>query len=101
MSARRRPCARPLFDQTTFSRWYLAGAGRLDLASGKLSAIRAPTLLIVGGEDKLVIEMNREAGAEFTCEWRLEIVPGATQFFEEPGSMEQVALLSREGSGGI
>jgi putative phosphoribosyl transferase len=53
-------------------------------------------LLIVGGRDIAVIEMNRAAFAELRCEKRLEIVPGATHLFEEPGTLEQVARLARD-----
>lgn len=70
--------------------------GRPDLAGDALRAVRAPTLLIVGGDDQPVIDMNRAAAARLTCVWHLEIVPGATHLFEEPGAMEQVALLTRE-----
>ncbi len=70
--------------------------GRPDLADEALQAVRAPTLLIVGGGDETVIELNREAAAHLACEWRLEIIPGATHLFEEPGAMEQVALLTRQ-----
>ena len=54
----------------------------------------APTLLIVGGDDDVVISLNREALARLRCEKRLEIVPGATHLFEEPGSLERVAALA-------
>jgi dienelactone hydrolase len=70
--------------------------GRPDLAGDALPAVRAPTLLIVGGDDETVIDLNREAAAHLTCEWRLEIIPGATHLFEEPGAIEQVTLLTRE-----
>ena len=70
--------------------------GRPDLAGDALPAVRAPTLLIVGGDDEPVIELNREAAARLVCEWRLDIIPGATHLFEEPGTMERVALLTRE-----
>ncbi len=70
--------------------------GRPDLAGDALPAVRAPTLLIVGGDDQPVIGMNRSAAASLGCEWRLDIVPGATHLFEEPGTMEQVALLARQ-----
>jgi putative phosphoribosyl transferase len=69
--------------------------GRPDLAGAALPHVRAPTLLIVGGHDYPVIEMNREALAELRCEKRLEIVPGATHLFEEPGTLEEVARLAR------
>jgi putative phosphoribosyl transferase len=69
--------------------------GRPDLAGPALPYVRAPTLLIVGGEDKLVIDLNRQAFEQLTCEKRLEIVPGATHLFEEPGALEQVGDLAR------
>jgi putative phosphoribosyl transferase len=69
--------------------------GRPDLAGDALPHVRAPTLLVVGGEDRPVIGMNREALAELRCEKRLEIVPGATHLFEEPGALEEVARLAR------
>jgi dienelactone hydrolase len=68
--------------------------GRPDLAHEALGAVRAPTLLIVGGEDRVVIGLNRQALAALTCEKSLEIVPGATHLFEEPGTLEQVAALA-------
>ena len=70
--------------------------GRPDLAGPRLAAVRAPTLLIVGGLDHVVIERNREAALQLTCEHRLEIVPGATHLFEEPGTLEQAARLATE-----
>jgi dienelactone hydrolase len=70
--------------------------GRPDLASERLADVRAPTLLIVGGRDEPVIDMNREALALLRVEKRLEIVPGATHLFEEPGTLEQVARLARD-----
>jgi dienelactone hydrolase len=68
--------------------------GRPDLAGNLLSRVQAPTLLIVGGEDRAVIEMNRDAFAQLTCKKRIEIVPGATHLFEEPGALEAVARLA-------
>jgi dienelactone hydrolase len=68
--------------------------GRPDLAGDLLSRVQAPTLLIVGGEDRAVIEMNRDAYAQLTCKKKLEIVPGATHLFEEPGALEAVARLA-------
>lgn len=68
--------------------------GRPDLAGDALGAVRAPTLLIVGGNDDIVIELNEEAYAQLTCEKRLEIVPDATHLFEEPGTLEVVAELA-------
>jgi putative phosphoribosyl transferase len=69
--------------------------GRPDLAGAALARVRAPTLLIVGGRDHAVIEMNREALAELRGEKRLEIVAGATHLFEEPGTLDVVAGLAR------
>src|ERR1700719_5198167 len=63
--------------------------GRPDLAGPALARVEAPTLLIVGGRDDLVLELNRRAFAELTCEKRLEILPGATHLFEEPGAIER------------
>ncbi len=70
--------------------------GRPDLAGAALPHVRAPTLLIVGGHDYPVIEMNRAAFDQLECEKRLEIVPGATHLFEEPGALEAVARLARD-----
>ncbi|MFE3887704.1 phosphoribosyltransferase family protein [Streptomyces lydicus] len=70
--------------------------GRPDLAGPLLPAVRAPTLLIVGGNDPLVIDLNREAEAALRAETRLEIVPGATHLFEERGALQQVADLARD-----
>jgi pimeloyl-ACP methyl ester carboxylesterase len=70
--------------------------GRPDLAGPALAHVRAPTLLIVGGNDHAVIELNREALAQLRCEKRLIIVPGATHLFEEPGALDEVARLARE-----
>jgi pimeloyl-ACP methyl ester carboxylesterase len=69
--------------------------GRPDLAGGALPRVEAPTLLIVGGDDLPVIELNREAMAQMRCKRRLEIVPGASHLFEEPGALEGVARLAR------
>ncbi len=70
--------------------------GRPDLAGAVLPRVLAPTLLIVGGDDEPVITMNREAMARIRAETRLEIVPGATHLFEEPGALEQVARLAAD-----
>lgn len=64
--------------------------GRPDLADGVLSRVQAPTLLIVGGDDEPVIEMNRDAMRQMTAPVELEIIPGATHLFEEPGTLERV-----------
>jgi putative phosphoribosyl transferase len=68
--------------------------GRVDLADARLGAVRAATLMIVGGADPVVLELNRKAMREMTCESRLEIVEGATHLFEEPGAMHQVTELA-------
>jgi len=68
--------------------------GRPDLAGPALARVRAPTLLIVGGLDTVVLELNREALAELPGEKRLEIVPGATHLFEEAGALDAVARLA-------
>ena len=68
--------------------------GRPDLAAGALASVLAPTLLIVGELDTVVIELNRRAMAQLTCPTRLEIVPGATHLFEEPGTLDQVVSLA-------
>jgi dienelactone hydrolase len=65
--------------------------GRPDLAGDALSRVQAPTLLIVGGNDEAVIELNREALAQLRAPARLEIIPGATHLFEEPGALDEVA----------
>lgn len=70
--------------------------GRPDLAGDTLPLVRAPTLLVVGSLDPVVVELNRAAQAAMTCETRLEIVPGATHLFEEPGTLEQVARLAHD-----
>jgi dienelactone hydrolase len=81
--------ARPLDVAAVVSR-----GGRPDLAKSALSRVNAPTLLIVGGFDTPVIQMNRTAMAQMPGVVRLEIVPGATHLFEEPGALEQVATLA-------
>ncbi|MFG2482960.1 phosphoribosyltransferase family protein [Streptomyces virginiae] len=68
--------------------------GRPDLAGERLATVRAPTLLIVGGRDSTVLDLNRRAQRELRCENRLEIVPGATHLFEEPGALDEVARLA-------
>ncbi len=68
--------------------------GRADLAGSYLSDVRAATLLIVGGYDDVVIELNQKALQQLKCESQLEIIPAATHLFEEPGKLEQVAILA-------
>ena len=70
--------------------------GRPDLAMKVLRRVKAPTLLIVGGDDSPVIEMNQEALERLTCEKAMKIVPGATHLFEEPGTLEEVVVLARD-----
>jgi putative phosphoribosyl transferase len=71
--------------------------GRPDLAGGRLGLVRAPTLLIVGGRDTVVLGLNKTAQRELAgCKNRLEVVPGATHLFEEPGTLQAVAELARD-----
>jgi putative phosphoribosyl transferase len=70
--------------------------GRPDLADDALRLVRAPTLLIVGGDDEPVIQLNRIALSRMRCERQLKIVPGATHLFSEPGTLEEVARLASE-----
>jgi putative phosphoribosyl transferase len=70
--------------------------GRPDLAGPRLSSVRAPTLLVVGGHDEAVLELNEAAAARLRCEHRLVVVPRATHLFEEPGTLEAAAHLARD-----
>ncbi len=70
--------------------------GRPDLAGNALEQTRAPTLLIVGGRDQTVIELNQQAADRLTAPVHTEIVPGATHLFEEPGALEQVSQLAAD-----
>jgi putative phosphoribosyl transferase len=70
--------------------------GRPDLAGSSLSKVHVPTLLIVGGRDDVVLELNRRAQATIPGDCELTVVPGATHVFEEPGTLEQVAILARD-----
>ena len=70
--------------------------GRPDLAGVALPSVKAPTLLIVGGNDDIVIELNEMARDQMRCEVKLEIISGATHLFEEPGALEQVAKLASD-----
>jgi putative phosphoribosyl transferase len=70
--------------------------GRPDLADEALPKVQAPTLLIVGGNDDIVIELNEQARDRMRCKVKLEIVPGATHLFEEPGALEKVAKLASD-----
>jgi putative phosphoribosyl transferase len=82
---------RPQLTRTVISR-----GGRPDLAGDALPRVQAPTLLIVGGNDEPVIEMNRDAMRQMRATVRLEISPGATHLFEERGALEQVSHLAAE-----
>ncbi len=68
--------------------------GRPDLADPVLPQVRAPTLLIIGGSDDIVVDLNRQAFARLKAEKQIEIVPGATHLFEEPGALEEVSRLA-------
>lgn len=68
--------------------------GRPDLAGDYLPEVKSPTLLIVGGNDDVVVDLNRQALRQLTCTKHLVIVPGATHLFEEPGTLEEVAELA-------
>jgi len=70
--------------------------GRPDLAGEALARVTAPTLLIVGGEDREVLALNRAALRAMRCEAQIEVVPGATHLFEEPGALESVVALARQ-----
>jgi putative phosphoribosyl transferase len=70
--------------------------GRPDIAGDALPKVRAPTLLIVGGRDEVVITLNEQAQREMRAEVKLEIIPGATHLFEEPGALERVAKLATD-----
>jgi putative phosphoribosyl transferase len=68
--------------------------GRPDLAGEYLGSVSAPTLLIVGGDDQEVIKLNRSAMRKMRAQKALEIIPGATHLFEEPGALEEVARIA-------
>jgi dienelactone hydrolase len=70
--------------------------GRPDLAGEHLPRVRVPTLLIVGGRDRTVLELNRAAAGQLLAAWRLVVVPGATHLFEEPGAIEEVTRLAAD-----
>jgi putative phosphoribosyl transferase len=70
--------------------------GRPDLAGDALCSVQSPTLLIVGGDDEPVVELNRRALTQLRCEKQLKIVPGATHLFSETGALEQVAYLASQ-----
>jgi putative phosphoribosyl transferase len=68
--------------------------GRPDLVGGRLGLVQTPTLLIVGGADKTVLDLNQRARAQLRCESRLTVIPGATRLLEEPGALGQVTDLA-------
>ncbi|MEU1892216.1 dienelactone hydrolase family protein [Streptomyces pristinaespiralis] len=70
--------------------------GRPDLAGTALGRVRAPVLLIVGGEDRVVLDLNEEAAEQLTAEYRVHVIPGATHLFEEPGTLEAAADAARD-----
>ncbi|MBI2856694.1 MAG: dienelactone hydrolase family protein [Chloroflexi bacterium] len=74
----------------------VARGGRPDLASAALPGVKAPTLLIVGGRDPFVLDVNRKALERLQTEKKLVVVPGATHLFEEPGALDEVARLAKE-----
>jgi pimeloyl-ACP methyl ester carboxylesterase len=78
------------------TRAVISRGGRPDLAGDALPRVQAPTLLIVGGDDVPVIEMNRDAMRQLRARVKLEIVPGATHLFEEPGTLEEVSRLATD-----
>jgi len=70
--------------------------GRPDMGGSALQKVKSPTLLIVGGNDLGVIELNKEAYDQLRCEKAIKIIPGATHLFEEPGTLEETARLASE-----
>ena len=91
---RRRRCGAAAADPQVAA--VVSRGGRPDLAAPRLGEVRAPTLLVVGSRDTVVLELNRRAQARMRCESRLTVVPGATHLFEEPGTLEQAAALARD-----
>ena len=83
-------------DRPDMVRAVVSRGGRPDLASEAIEQVRSPVLLIVGGSDSAVIELNKRAMAKMRCAHQLKIVPGATHLFEEPGTLEQVAKLAND-----
>jgi dienelactone hydrolase len=83
-------------DRPKTVRAIVSRGGRPDLAQPVLHRVRQPTLLIVGGEDEVVIQLNRQALRELGGTKQLVIIPGATHLFEEPGALERVAALASE-----
>jgi pimeloyl-ACP methyl ester carboxylesterase len=83
--------------QPLLVRAVVSRGGRPDLAGGEaLTRVRAPTLLIVGGDDEFVIELNERASTRMRCVRKIVVIPGATHLFPEPGALESVAVLAAE-----
>ena len=83
-------------DRPSLINGIVSRGGRPDLAGSALPRVKAPTLLVVGSKDRQVVDLNRMALTKLRCEKRLSIVPGATHLFEEPGTLEQVAIQARD-----
>jgi len=83
-------------DQPDVVKAVVSRGGRPDLAMDSLASVVAPTLLIVGGHDHVVIQMNRQVFSRLTAPREIKIIPGAGHLFEEPGTLEEVACLARE-----
>lgn len=81
-------------DLRTEIRAVVSRGGRPDLAGPRLGSVRAPTLLVVGGADTTVLDLNEQAAHALACPWELVVVPGATHLFAEPGALEQVAAAA-------
>lgn len=81
-------------DPSSHVKAVVSRGGRADMAATRLAKVQAPTLLIVGGYDDVVIELNQQAQAQLQCKNQLVIIPGATHLFEEPGTLEQVGKLA-------
>lgn len=82
-------------EKRTIVKAVVSRGGRPDLAGDALHTVPAPTLLIIGGNDPVVIDLNQTAFDQLTCEKRMVIVPGATHLFEEPGTLDKVADLAK------
>lgn len=87
-------CAAAELKDTVFA--IVSRGGRPDLAMDSLKEVMSPVLLIVGGADEDVLELNRKAMIQLSCEKKLEVIPGATHLFEEEGTLEQVAILAKD-----
>jgi putative phosphoribosyl transferase len=83
-------------DPTSTVSALVSRGGRPDLAGPHLAAVRAPTLLIVGSNDRVVLGLNEDARTQLRCESRLAVIPGATHLFEEPGTLQMAAEAARD-----